>query len=71
MVVAAVSNEMLSALPTLCLRRLRARVRIRAGRRHHAGADADPERWSVEIATFTAIVMHERELREVFNGNNW
>ena len=36
------------------------------------GADADPERWSVEITTFTATVTQSSgELREIFNGNDW
>jgi hypothetical protein len=36
------------------------------------GADGDPERWSVEITTFTATVTQSSvELREIFNGNDW
>lgn len=36
------------------------------------GADGDPARLTVEIATFTATVTQSSgELREIFNGNDW
>jgi hypothetical protein len=75
--VAAAFNEMLSALADASTEEAgtEAAAQVSASEpvaADHDGADADPERWSEEIATFTATVTQSSgELREIFNGNDW